>query len=221
MRIVGGALGGRRFGRPQPVTRPTSDRVREAVASILEARGGFEGSAVLELFAGTGAYAFEALSRGAARAVLVESDRRAAAEIQASVGELGLADRVALLRVDLLGKSAEQKLPAGPYDRVFVDPPYAQIEPAMELLGRIVAAGLLAEGALVVLEHRTSDHALVDRALADHAPVDRALGSGTPNSRLTSLSRYRYGDTSISLLQLDQDATAPTPEEEQKERPDA
>ena len=76
MRIVGGSLGGRRFsGPPGDATRPTSERVREAIASALDARGWIEGAVVLDLFAGTGALAFEALSRGADRAFLVERSR--------------------------------------------------------------------------------------------------------------------------------------------------
>jgi 16S rRNA (guanine966-N2)-methyltransferase len=201
VRIVGGALGGRRFGRPQPGTRPTSDRVREAVASILAARGGFEGAQVLELFAGTGAYAFEALSRGAAHAVLVERERRAAAEIERSAVELGLASQVAVLRVDLLAPGAEARLPAGPFDRLFVDPPYADIAGAITLLQCLERSGRIAPGALTVLEHRTSDAALVDRALST-------------NSRLEALSRYRYGDTSIVLL-----ASPSDPPGERAERP--
>jgi 16S rRNA (guanine966-N2)-methyltransferase len=208
MRIVGGALGGRRFGRPQPGTRPTSDRVREAVASVVASRRGFEGARVLELFAGTGAYAFEALSRGAERAVLVERDRRAAAEIERSAAELGLSDQITLLRVDLLAGGAERRLPPGPFDLLFVDPPYDDVPEALALLERMARAGLFAEDALVVLEHRS----------ADAARVAAATG---PNSPLEPLSRYRYGDTSIALLACRPEPDAGAPDEAQKGPPDA
>lgn len=208
MRIVGGALGGRRFGRPQPGTRPTSDRVREAVASVVASRRGFEGARVLELFAGTGAYAFEALSRGAEHATLVERDRRAAAEIERSAAELGLSARVTLLTVDLLASGAERRLPAGPFELLFVDPPYDDVLAALALVERLADASLLAEDALVVLEHRTPDAARVDAALG-------------PNSPLELRASYRYGDTSIALLAPRPEPGAGAPEEARKDRPDA
>ena len=82
MRIVGGRLSGRRFGATKGRgTRPTSDRVREALASALDARAAFDQASVLDLFAGTGALSFEALSRGAAEAVLVDRDPEALGQI--------------------------------------------------------------------------------------------------------------------------------------------
>ena len=90
-RIIGGALGGRRIAAPPGAgTRPTSDRVREAIFSALEARIELDGVHVLDLYAGSGALGLEAASRGAARVVLVEHDRRAAATIRRNVADLGL-----------------------------------------------------------------------------------------------------------------------------------
>ena len=91
-RIVGGAAGGRRIAVPPGSgTRPTADRVREALFSSLESEfGSFDGLAVLDLYAGSGAIGLEALSRGAARVVLVESDRKAAEVIAANVKVVGL-----------------------------------------------------------------------------------------------------------------------------------
>ena len=94
MRIVGGALAGRIFGRVNPGTRPTSDRVREAVGSVVSARRDFEGAAVLDLFAGTGGYGIEALSRGAAAALFVEKEKRAAYHSQLEVNRKDYAERV-------------------------------------------------------------------------------------------------------------------------------
>ena len=85
MRIVGGRLSGRRFGAPGGRgTRPTSDRAREALGSALESRGAFDDAHVLDLFAGTGALGFEALSRGASDAVMVDCDPRVVRQIKQS-----------------------------------------------------------------------------------------------------------------------------------------
>ncbi|MCA1674991.1 MAG: RsmD family RNA methyltransferase, partial [Actinobacteria bacterium] len=90
MRIVAGWAGGRRLAVPQSGTRPTSDRVREAVFSALEARMDLDGARVLDLYSGSGALGLEALSRGAAHALFVESDARAAAVVRRNAADLGL-----------------------------------------------------------------------------------------------------------------------------------
>jgi 16S rRNA (guanine966-N2)-methyltransferase len=209
LRIVGGALSGRRFGRPESVTRPTSDRVREAVASILSSRTTLEGAHVLELFAGTGAYAFELLSRGAGRAVLVERDPRAARDIEASAVSLGLSDRTTIVRADVSGARALEQLRGDGFDLVIADPPYDAVSVAVEALGRLLGSERLRPGALLVLEHRTSDAARVDQCL--RAPAT--------SSRLSVLSRYRYGETTISLLELR--GAAPTEHAPNDRAPDA
>ena len=130
MRIVGGSLGGRRFsGPPGDGTRPTSERAREAIASALDARGWLEDAVVLDLFAGTGALAFEALSRGAARAFLVEKSRVVARAIEKSARELGLSDRATVIQADLLAGRGQSRWLASiePASLVFFDPPYAEI----------------------------------------------------------------------------------------------
>ena len=196
LRIIGGALGGRRFGRPEPVTRPTSDRVREAVASILASRLPLEGAQVLELFAGTGAYAFELLSRGAAHAVLLERDPRAARDIEASAESLGLSTQIQLVRADV--RAGPRALGQGLFDVVIADPPYDAVSAAVEAIAELGASGRVRPGGLIVLEHRTSDAAGIDPSLA------RSVAS----SQLRLLSRYRYGDTTITLLE---NGGAPTP----------
>src|SRR5206468_6171559 len=117
-RIVGGAAGGRRIGVPAGSgTRPTADRVREALFSSLESEfGSFHGLAVLDLYAGSGAIGLEALSRGAAQTVLVESDRRAAEVIAANVRAVGLPGAKLLTR-PVEKVAAGESL--GPVDRVY------------------------------------------------------------------------------------------------------
>ena len=118
MRVVAGRYGGRRLEAPPGRgTRPTADRVREAVFSLL---GPVEGLAVLDLFAGSGALGIEALSRGAAAAVFVDRDHRAAAAARRNLAALGLEARVH--RRDALAFLAATTTR---FDLVFVDPPYS------------------------------------------------------------------------------------------------
>jgi 16S rRNA (guanine966-N2)-methyltransferase len=123
MRIVSGRLGGRRIQAPPGTdTRPTSDRVREALFSAL---GPLEGVRVLDLFAGSGALSLEALSRGAAHAVLVEKDARAAAVIRRNLDDLGLGPQDATLhRREALRALRDAREAGASYDLVFLDPPY-------------------------------------------------------------------------------------------------
>ena len=126
MRVIAGRLGGRRLKAPRgPVTRPTSDKVREALFAML---GELEGASVLDLFAGSGALGFEALSRGAASADFVELHRFALATLKANVKTLKVDDRAAIHRADAL-RFAERLHP-GQYDVAFADPPYAGQEAA-------------------------------------------------------------------------------------------
>jgi 16S rRNA (guanine966-N2)-methyltransferase len=143
-RIIGGVAGGRRIAVPPTGTRPTSDRVREALFSALEARGALEDAEVLDLYAGSGALGIEALSRGASTAVLVERDPRACAVIQSNIGVAGV--RGALVRRSaVLGYL--RRTP-GPVDLVLADPPYREpIDDVVALLPRWTRTG-----GLVVLE---------------------------------------------------------------------
>lgn len=151
-RIVGGTVGGRRLAVPATGTRPTSERVREALFSRLEHRGALDGARVLDLYAGSGALGLEALSRGAASAVLVDSSRTAVAVCRSNANVLGFADVVTVI-----GRKVEQLLvgpaPTRTSTLVFVDPPYELgVEKVLRLLTR---PGWLAEGAVVVLEQAT------------------------------------------------------------------
>jgi 16S rRNA (guanine966-N2)-methyltransferase len=174
-----------------PGLRPTSDRVREAVFDILEARGLVEGASFLDLFAGSGALGIEALSRGAASCVFVESDRRAIAAIEANLAAVGLSGSGGGSAVGLSGSAGDSGggpalgrgriarsdalayLRAGPaaVDVALVDPPYAFAGWA-ELLGMLPARS-------AVLEH------------------NRAIDSVEPFHTLRS---YRYGGTLVTLV---------------------
>jgi len=150
MRIVAGSARGRRLVAPAgSSTRPTSDRIRESIFNILGQR--FDGGAVLDLFAGSGAMGLEALSRGADRAVLVERDRQAAAICEQNARSLGFEDRVEILRADVPDALRTLSRRATRFDLVFLDPPYAEGPgPTLALLG---AGELLAPEGRVVAEH--------------------------------------------------------------------
>lgn len=158
-RIIAGAAKGRRLAVPPgDGTRPTSDRAREAMFSALDAElGGFEGLAVLDLFAGSGALGLEALSRGAAHVVLVEADRRAASVIRRNVAVVS-ADAP---DVHVIADRAERYLdgePSGPFDLVLLDPPYAVGDADVtKILSVLATGGWLADEASVVLERSSRD----------------------------------------------------------------
>lgn len=155
MRITGGTLRSRALRAPRgQATRPTSDRVREALFGILGSAGLLPGARVLDLYAGTGALAFEALSRGAARAVLVESSREALAAARGNLESLGLEDRARVLGAD--ARDVVRRLAGeAPFDLVFADPPWALVDTgeAVRVLGELAASALFGADTLLVLEH--------------------------------------------------------------------
>ncbi len=177
MRVIAGAHRGRTLrGPPGRETRPTSDRVREALFSILK---DVSGLAVLDLFAGSGALAIEALSRGAAQATLVDRSRTAIAAIERNLQSLGIDAEV--VRADAVAWCEQAKQRARQYDLVFLDPPYRH---GSLLDAPLTAAldGVLAPGARVVAEsHRRTP-----------------LGLG-----LHLLDERRYGDTLIRIYDTD------------------
>ncbi|QLY29951.1 16S rRNA (guanine(966)-N(2))-methyltransferase RsmD [Nocardia huaxiensis] len=152
-RIVAGTAGGRRLRVPPAGTRPTSDRVREALFSLLHARMDFDGARVLDIYAGSGALGLEALSRGASHALLVESDRKAAAVIRGNIGDLGLPG------ADLRQGTVSSVLatpPSAPYDLIFSDPPYAlEVSDVVADLTALSENGWLHEDSLIVVERST------------------------------------------------------------------
>jgi 16S rRNA (guanine966-N2)-methyltransferase len=176
-RVIGGQARGRRLQVPGRGTRPTADRTREALFNSLGALLEIPGCAVLDLYAGSGAVGLEALSRGAASAVLVESDPAAAATIAANVAALGLPG------ARLVRRTVERYLvepPDEPFDVVFIDPPYAVADEALAaVLARLGDPTWLHSGAIVVVE----------RSVRSAAPT-------WPES-LRDLQYKRYGDTAL------------------------
>ena len=145
MRVVAGELGGRRLVAPAGTsTRPTTDRVREAIFNSLGSAGLLDGALVADLFAGSGAIGIEALSRGAERCVFVERDRTALRALDDNLDALDLNDRTKVLASDAL--SAAAGLDA---DIVFADPPY-DFDSWDELLGRVSADLVVAESGRAV-----------------------------------------------------------------------
>jgi 16S rRNA (guanine966-N2)-methyltransferase len=176
-RIVAGSAGGRRIEVPPRGTRPTAERVREAVFSALESLTELSGARVLDLYAGSGALGLEALSRGAAHATFVEADRRAAQLVRRNADALGLgAVRVERTKAEtLLAGQAD-----GAYQIVLADPPYEVDAVRLRtVLESLVAHGWTGPASVVVLE--------------------RAVRSGEPPwpDSLVPLRTKRYGDTAV------------------------
>ncbi|PVG82626.1 16S rRNA (guanine(966)-N(2))-methyltransferase RsmD [Nocardioides gansuensis] len=160
-RIIGGSAGGRRLATPKgSATRPTSDRVREALFSAIESWcGSLSGLRFLDLYAGSGAVGLEAWSRGAGVVTLVEQDRRTSAMIARNAESLGFG------RANVVAASVATTLstpPAAPYDVVFMDPPYPiRGEQVTADLTALVAQQWLVPGALVVVERSSRGPGLV------------------------------------------------------------
>lgn len=169
-------------GRAGTGTRPTTDRVRESLFNVLDARLDFTDIAVLDLYAGSGALGLEALSRGASSAVFVESDRRAAAVIAENVRSLGVTG------ADVRCGAVAPVLAAGtarPADAVFADPPYDVPKSDVEtVLALLAACGWVAPGALVVVERPASGRGLT-----------------WPPGWLPARDR-RYGNTRLELAEV-------------------
>jgi 16S rRNA (guanine966-N2)-methyltransferase len=155
-RVIAGAAGGRRLAVPPGRgTRPTSDRAREGLFSTWESLvGPLEGLRVLDLYGGSGAVGLEALSRGAAHVLLVESDARAVRTIRQNVR--GLALPGAEVRAGRAEQLVRAEAPGEPYDVVFLDPPYAVGDHELcEILLTLRARGWLTGGALATVERST------------------------------------------------------------------
>ncbi len=192
MRIIAGALKGRELRTvTAPGYRPAMARVRESLFSMLESRGVVWGAAtVLDLFAGSGSLGFEALSRGAAEAVFVENDPRAAACLKKNAALLGVADKCRIHEADVTRLMARR--PEHPYSLVFVDPPYADdtFEPALRNLLR---QGWLADDGLLVAE------------------LERRRPLKTERDGLTLDTDRLYGQTRILLWRKSASPSIPAP----------
>jgi 16S rRNA (guanine966-N2)-methyltransferase len=154
MRVIGGHDRGRRLRAPRGLrTRPTADRMRETLFDVLGPA--VAGARVLDLFAGTGAVGIEALSRGAARVVLVERDQSALRALRANLAVLGASRAAArVMAGDVLHVLPELGAQEGPFDFVFVDPPYATAL-AGRTLEALAAARVCRDGTEVVVQHST------------------------------------------------------------------
>ncbi|HKC92784.1 MAG TPA: 16S rRNA (guanine(966)-N(2))-methyltransferase RsmD [Nitrospira sp.] len=179
MRVIAGTQRGRRLSGPQGTTlRPTSDKVREALFSILGSR--VFGSRFLDLYAGTGAVGIEALSRGARVVTFVESDPKAVQVLRKNLTVCGLLDQ-AEVRVGLAQTFFKRpQWSNGPYDIVFADPPYAATE-AVDLVLERWGTGLLSKDAVMVIEQ----------------DVRATLPTATDRANL--IRRYDYGDSALFL----------------------
>ena len=179
MRIIAGELGGRRLAAPKgTATRPTSDRVRESLFSILCAPP--DGTRVLDLFAGAGTLGLEALSRGAERVLFVESSKPAVAVLRKNIATLKVDARCQVFTAQLPAALSARQLAAQRFDWVFIDPPY-QSPLAAQALIALANGQLLGEDPTIVIEH--------DRRM----PPDPEVGC------LVRTDRRRYGDTEISI----------------------
>lgn len=187
MRVTGGKLGGRRLAQPKnQLVRPTSDRVRQAIFNILEHRDfgiGFtvENAAVADLFAGTGALGIEALSRGARFCLLVDNDAESRALARENVETLGLTGATKIWRRDATDLGPLGAGAGGPFDLVFLDPPYRKnlVAPA---LARLREGGWLSRHALLV--------------------VETAKGETFEYGGFIQLGMRNYGDTDVFFLTL-------------------
>ncbi|WP_327005841.1 16S rRNA (guanine(966)-N(2))-methyltransferase RsmD [Dactylosporangium sp. NBC_01737] len=183
-RIVAGTLGGRRLTVPAGQgTRPTSDRVREALFSSLEAMVDLDGARFADLYAGSGAVGFEACSRGAAHVLLAESDAKAARTARGNIATLGVGGTVKLV-ADKVERLLQQE-PDEPFDVVFVDPPYAVTDERVAAVLEALAARWLADGAIVVVERSSRG-----------APMRWPGG-------LVQRAERRYGETTLWYAERD------------------
>jgi len=173
VRIIAGTLKGRRLATPDwPGLRPTSDKLRETLFNVLGPR--VTGARVLDGYAGTGAVGIEALSRGASHVTFADSDRRAAALIEANLLRCGLKEGYAIIRVDVAGVAGrlESAGASMPFDVIFLDPPYG---PTAMTSALAAAAGLASSETLVVVEHARRD---APPAEAGTLKLTRSLLSG-------------------------------------------
>ena len=194
MRIVSGEWRGRKIAEPQgrEVTRPTTDRVREAMGSMVESAldEGIDGALVLDAYAGSGALGIEMLSRGAAHATFCDIDRGAAALVKKNLEGVKCGrGRYQVLTGDVLAFAKRGRVPGGPFDLVMVDAPYALgAKPALDLVEGLIAAGLLAPCAVLLVEHDAQD-------------------AGPRPEGFTVVREKKYGKTAVDLLRYEPDAS--------------
>ena len=193
-RIIGGTAGGRRLRTPPgDRTRPTSDRVREALFSSIEATfGSLEDLSVLDLYAGSGAVGLEAASRGADHVVLVEAHQPTARLIVSNARALGFDVEV----VPVSAATALAGRPGKPFDLVFADPPYDMADQLESDLRALTGRGWLAPDAMVVVERSA-----------------RSVEPSWPEGWVLERQK-RYGETALWYLRASHDADPPTGQDE-------
>lgn len=185
MRIIGGQWRGRRLFAPEGMeTRPTSDKVREALFNII--RSDVYDAQVYDAFGGSGALALEALSRGAEYAVVTEASRKAAAAIKRNVELCGAEDQLKLIASEW--QAAIPLLRGRRFSLVFLDPPYKLTSAYADVVTRLLDEKMLAEDALIVMEHGRD-------AVLPELPEEVAL-----------YDTRRYGDTCLSLVRVRSEA---------------
>ncbi len=181
MRITGGSFRGRRLKGPRGRSlRPTSDMVRKAIFDVLGPEGA-KGRRVLDLFAGSGALGFEALSRGAQEVVFVEKDKGAADLIKQNIQALDVLERTRVFNLE--AKKAIRVLAerGWSFDLILLDPPYKEEKSSEVVLREIIDRGILVPGGVLVLEHS-------------------ALRAPSPPEGLNPVRVKRYGDTAVSFF---------------------
>ncbi len=181
MRVIAGTLKGRVLRAPKgSETRPTADRVKEALFSIL---GSVDELNVLDLYAGTGSLGIEALSRGARQAVFVEVGRNALHCIEQNISSLALAhcSRIVHTRVERAGREIANW---APYDLAFCDPPWSRIDEAWKFLANMQVTSLLSSEGRLVLEH----------------PAGRALGRDVL-AQMRVIGVRTWGDSAVTILE--------------------
>ena len=184
MRVIAGKYRGRNLFSPKDqAVRPTTDRIKENVFNLLQTR--IPGCDFLDLFGGSGAMTIEALSRGAARAVLVDCDRESVKLIKKNLSALGIGREADLLETDYW--RAAERLRGRAFDVIFLDPPY-HADFYEDVLNAISSFGLLKEGGVTVFEHAT------ERALS--------LPEGW-----RATDERKYGSVTISILVFDFQST--------------
>jgi len=183
MRVIAGALKGRRLVTPRgTTTRPTADQVRIALMDTLTPW--LPGARVLDLFAGAGGVGLEALSRGARHATFVESQVRAVAALEANVGALGVETQARVLRLDVGRALGRLTAEGARFAIVFLDPPY-ESDLAARTLEALGAGGVLAPGAIVIAQH----------------PTKRAPGPEAGD--LKAFRTRRFGETTLTFFRAE------------------
>ena len=185
MRVIAGEAGGMKLTAPRGIaTRPTSDRVKEALFSILDSAGHLHEGRILDLFAGSGSLGIEALSRGAAHATFVEKSHPALEAIRLNLSHTRLTDRADLLNMDVRQALERLTRQRAQFELILMDPPY-QADIYQKIIS-LVEKNLLAQGGILVAE------------AAARTPLPANSGS------LIRFDRRVYGDTALEFYSMEQ-----------------